>query len=208
MNTSPSPRVVLTFGRYTIAELILFARHVVTSLTGNLNYTTPSPTLPSVTALVDQLEAANLAAMNGDRLAISVRKDAKLAVVTNLRALAAYVQNQGDADRTTLLTSGFNLARVPTPVGPLPPPDAPVVGHGTEDGEIKARINRPNGATAVNWRVALASAPSVYVQTPSTSGGRTTFKGLVAGEVYLVQACVVGKEGASSWGPTSPLMAL
>src|SRR3954451_14397684 len=112
MNTSPSPRVVLTFVRYAIAEIILFGRHVVTSLTGNVNYTTPSPTLASVTAVLDQLEAADEAAMNGDRLAISVRKDAKVAVVTDLRALAAYVQNQGDADRTTLLTSGFNLARV------------------------------------------------------------------------------------------------
>ncbi len=208
MNTSPSPRVVLTFVRYAISELILFGRHVVTSLTGNVNFTTPSPALTAVTAALDELEAADEAAMNGDRLAISERKDAKATVIADLRALAAYVQNKGAADRTTLLTSGFELARVPTPVGPLPPPDAPVVAHGMEDGEIKARISRPRGATSVNWRIALASAPTVYLQTTSTSGGRTSFKGLTAGAVYLVQACVVGKEGASSWGPASSLMAL
>jgi hypothetical protein len=208
MSKDPNPRVVLTFVRYAISELIQFGRHVVTSLTGNVNFATPSPSLVVVSAVVDQLEAADEAAMNGDRLAISARKDAKAAVITDLRALAAYVQNQGDSDRTTLLTSGFNLARVPAPIGELPPPDAPVVVHGTGDGEIKGRITRPNGCTSVNWRIAVQSAPTVYLQTPSTSGGRYTFKSLMAGEIYLVQAAVVGKFGASNWGPTSALMAL
>jgi hypothetical protein len=83
-----------------------------------------------------------------------------------------------------------------------------VVEHGMNDGEIKARVSKPRGASSVNWRLALASAPTVYLQTVSTAGGKYTFTGLAAGEIYLAQAAVVGAKGSSSWGPTSALMAL
>jgi hypothetical protein len=208
MNANPKPRVSLKFARFTIAQLIEFGRHVVISLTGNPDFTTPSPTPAATTTSVDALEAADQAALNGDRIALSARKAAKADTVDTLRQLAAYIQNQGQEDRTIMLGSGFELNRIPAPIGPLPPPGAPIVAHGLNDGEIKARIVRPNGTSSVNWRLALASAPSVYLQTVSTPGGRYTFKGLTAGEVYLVQASVVGTEGVSSWGPASSLMAL
>jgi hypothetical protein len=208
MNTNPIPRVVLGFARYTIVSLIAFGRQVVVGLTGNTNFTTPVPTLPTVSTAVDALETANEAAMHGDRLAISERKDAKIALVNILRQLAAYVDNQGKQDRTILMSSGFELARVPAPIGPLLPPGAPYLTRGKNDGEIKARIIRQHGTTSVNWRIALASAPTVYLETASTAAARYLFTGLTAGQIYLVQASVVGTAGTTSWGPTSALMAL
>ena len=208
MNSNPTPRVSLRFARYKIALLIEFVRHVVISLTGNPKFTTPIPSLANVTTSVDALEAANEAAMDGDRLSIAERKDARVATVAIMRQLAAYVENPGNEDRTTLISSGFELTKVPAPIGPLPPPGAPTVKHGTNNGEIKARIARPNGTTSVNWRLALTSEPTVYLQTVSTAACRYTFTGLTAGQVYLVQAAVVGTDGMSSWGPTSSLMAL
>ena len=124
MNTTPIPRIVLAFARYTIVNLIAFGRQVVTALTDNTNFTTPAPALTVVATAVDTLETKNEAAMHGDRLAISQRKDAKIALINILRQLAAYVDNQGKQDRTILMSSGFELARVPAPIGPLQPPGA------------------------------------------------------------------------------------
>jgi hypothetical protein len=208
MNTNPIPRPVLTFVRYKIVALIAFGRQVVVALTGNTNYTTPVPSLTAVTTAVDALETANEDAMHGDRLAISRRKDARLALVNLLRLLAAYVDNQGQQDRTILMSSGFELVRVPAPIGPLQPPNAPTLRRGKNDGQIKARVTRQNGIISVNWRIALASAPTVYLETVSTAAARYLFTGLAAGQIYLVQASVVGTAGTTSWGPTSALMAL
>ena len=80
--------------------------------------------------------------------------------------------------------------------------------QGKNDGEIKAQITRQNGIISVNWRIALASAPTTYLTTVSTSAARYLFTGLTAGQIYLVQANVVGSAGTTSWGPTSALMAL
>lgn len=208
MNANPIPRVSLGFARYAIALLVTFGRHVATSLTGNTSYTSPVPKLAVVSAAIDALETADESAMNGDRLAMSTRKDAKVNVINLLRQLAAYVQNQGQEDRTMLMSSGFELVKIPAPIGPLLPPGAPSVTRGKSGGEIQARIARQNGVMSVNWRLALASAPTTYLLTVSTSAARYAFIGLTAGQTYLVQAAVVGTAGTTSWGPTSALMAL
>ncbi len=54
-----------------------------------------------------------------------------------------------------------------------------------------------DGAYAYNWRVALASAPTVYVQTTQATGARHTFVGLTGGEIYNVELNALGSAGAS-----------
>jgi hypothetical protein len=208
MNPNPLPRISLKFARYTIAMLLVFGRHIITMLTGNAKFPTTSPTLPAVTAVFDDLEAAQDAAMGGDRVAISALKDARLTAIATLRQLSTSVQNQAEDDRTALLSSGFELNKVPAPLGPLPPPGAPKLTHGKNDGEVKARVTKPDGTKSVNWRIALASAPTVYIEIASSSKGTYLFTGLTAGQIYLVQASLVGTNNTTSWGPTSALMAL
>jgi hypothetical protein len=73
-------------------------------------------------------------------------------------------------------------------------------------GELKARVSKVNGANAYNWRIALASAPTVYVQTVQTTGSRYTFEGFTPGETYLVQANALGALGESNWSSATSLM--
>lgn len=73
-------------------------------------------------------------------------------------------------------------------------------------GELDASTPPVNGAYTHNWRVALVSAPDVYVQTAQTIGGRMVFVGLTPGQVYIVQVCAVGAAGPSNWSNTSKRM--
>jgi hypothetical protein len=208
MKTSPNPRLLLIFAHFTILKLIDFARHVVLSLTGNANFTSLTPTLVELAASADALEAAQLAAVDGDRVAIAARKAAKASTIGLLRQLASCLQMQGQSDRAILATSGFEVSRIPSPIGPVNPPGAPGLTRGKSDGEIKAKVPTAKGAASVNWRLALASDPTVYLQTAATSKFSNKFTGLAAGEMYLIQANFVTTAGVTSWGPTSALMAL
>jgi len=69
-------------------------------------------------------------------------------------------------------------------------------------------ISPVKGGYAYNWRVALASAPTVYVQTAQTTGGRTKFAGLTPGHVYNIEANVVGAAGVSDWSDAGSLMVI
>lgn len=207
MKISIIPRVSLAFVRLTIAILIEFCRHVVTMLTGNPVFATPFPTLVDVTAGIDKLDAANDAAMGGGRVAISARKAAKAELLSLMRQLAAWVQAHCQNDRTILLSSGFELTKTPQPVGPLAAPVTPILIHGTT-GTIRARVGKVKGASAYNWRIALASSPTVYVETAQTTGGRYVFVDLTPGQVYLVQANALGSLGESDWSGTGSLMVI
>jgi hypothetical protein len=111
MDTHPLPRVSLAFVRRRIALLLEFGRNVIVMMTGNANYTTPSPTLAVVTTALDALDAANQAALEGGRVAISARRGARVEALSLLRQLGAYVQGHCQRDRTFLLSSVFEPVR-------------------------------------------------------------------------------------------------
>jgi predicted phage tail protein len=56
--------------------------------------------------------------------------------------------------------------------------------------------------------VALASVPTVYVQTAQTTAARNTFSGLAPGQVYAVEVNAVGSAGASNWSNAADLMVI
>jgi hypothetical protein len=63
-----------------------------------------------------------------------------------------------------------------------------------------------NGAYIYNWRVALASAPTVYVKQVQTTAASNTFDGLTPGQIYNVQLNAVGTAGTTDWSGPGELM--
>ena len=202
METHPIQRVALAFVKLRTTALIAFSRNVVTQMTAlSKQFTDPVPALADVTTSIDKLDVANQAALDGSRQAIRNRNAAQADLLSLMRQLAAYVQNQSQSDISLLASTGFHATRVPVPIGPLLAPRKPNVQQGPTTGTLSARTGKVTGAYAYNWRLALASAPTVYVQTAQTTAARYTFEGLTAGEVYNVQANALGTAGASDWTP-------
>ncbi len=207
MNLTPNIRVSNAFTEVSIPTLIGFSRNVVNSLTGNASYAAPNPALAGVTAAIDKLDAAQQAALDGGRQALIARNAARAELLVAMRQLAAYVQSHCQNDLEILVSSGFLSTKTPAPIGPLPTPRVPILRQGPVTGTLSARTGKIDGAYAYNWRLALASAPTVYVQTAQTTAARHTFEGLTAGEIYIVQVDALGSVGESDWtAPTSRMV--
>src|SRR5258708_19538283 len=84
--------VKMGLSRLPIEKKIGKTRFIVTSMTGNVNFTTPSPTLVTITNNVNALENATIAAKGGgkDETANKYAKEAILDL--SLSSLAAYVE--------------------------------------------------------------------------------------------------------------------
>ena len=121
MKTSGTyPRVSLAFARKIDTDLIAFTRNVITLMTGNAQYPTPSPALTVITTAVNALETAVHDALDGGKIAIATRNAARAEMLSLLRTLAAYVTGTCDADLVLLLSSGFEPVKAPSPVGVYP----------------------------------------------------------------------------------------
>ena len=191
-------RGLLGFVRLNNDSLIMFCRNVIAMMTGNASYMTPSPTLAIVTTAVDLLDSSVQEAMTGDRIKISARRDARRSLIALMRQLAAYVQGHCNDDVTTLLSSGFQASRRPSP--PVLPavPANPRLDNGPTSGTLVLRHKTsPNTA---NYSVQTAlSATGPFTDYALVTSTRTVIGDLTPGSTVYARARANGSLGASDW---------
>jgi len=104
-----------------VAQIITFAQGVVTAMTNNPRFPSPTPPLSSVTAAVAALGSAESAALTRAKGAATTRNDKKAALIADLQTLRTYVQNVADADRensASIIQSAGFAAPSPRPAWP------------------------------------------------------------------------------------------
>ena len=210
MNTATNgyyARVALSFARKIDTDLIAFVRNVITLMTGNATYPTPSPTLATVTTSVNDFETAVHDALDGGKIAIATRNAARQALLALMRQLAAYVQGNCDSELLALLSSGFDAVRAPSPVGTLPAPQNPRLGLTDKSGELLFRFDRVKNANNYSIQTAPA-ATGPWEDEDLSTASRVIIGGLTPGEVIWARACANGSAGASEWTAPTTAMAI
>ena len=176
-------------------------------MTGNPKYKTPSPTLDVVQTAFDAYKVATADAAQGGKENTTIRNARRIELVSLLRQLANYVSATANGDMETLLSSGFPIQKPGrSPIGPLPPPHAPRAVQGPVTGSMTAVVPPVFGAFTYNWRLALASAPTVFVRSAQTTAARNTAYGLTPGQLYNVEVNAVGSAGTSDWSGDGSIM--
>ncbi|HMJ06588.1 MAG TPA: fibronectin type III domain-containing protein, partial [Chthoniobacterales bacterium] len=156
--------------------------------------------LATVTTALNTLETAVQEAMDGGKIAIASRNAARAQVLSLLRQLSSYVQNNCGNDLVALLSSGFENIKPRSPAGVLPPPQNLRLALTGTSGELSLRLNAV--VNARNYSVQQAENP----EGPWRDRGAYTnargilLKGLTPGTVYWVRACANGSAGPSGWG--------
>lgn len=190
------------------AQLIVIVQTVLAAVAAHATiFTTPVPT-PTVvqTALDAFMVSLQEAALGGPaQTAIKNARRAELAAL--MRLLANYVGAIAHGDMSILLLSGYPHQKPnPGPVGPMPKPATPRSRPGSYSGSLIAATVPIYGAGTYNWRLALHSAPTVYLQTVQTTGARVTFTGLTPGQTYDVAVNAVGASGPGDYSENGSTM--
>ena len=196
--TDPNPQVIVT---------------VKSGLQGIGNnpqtFATPNPALAVVQTSLDTFETSVAVAKTGGPLDTATMNANRVSLASQVRTLTSYVESTCNGDVTKLMSSGLPLQAMNRPaLGPLPVPGAPTPAQGPSSGVLVAKTGSIPGAACYNWRLALASAPNVYVQVAQTTAARVTFADLIAGQVYKVQVNVVGSAGTSDWSDDGSMMVI
>jgi hypothetical protein len=201
------PRVSRTFARLSVSLLITFLRNVITQLTGNPAFPTPTPTLAVMSTSVDDLDAKNQAAINRGRLEVAARRAAKITTLAQARQLGNYVEARCNGSLETLLSSGFEAVRAPSPsIVPGVPGNARLTYNGTS-GEMILRFT--GDSNVKNFSVQHAeSVMGPWIDHALSTSTRVKITDLTPGKMYWGRVRANGTAGSSDWCPATCLMAI
>ncbi len=197
------------FGKYSAAHLVMFFQNVIDQLTGNAAFVGIKPTLAEGQAALDDLKQKDMAATNGGKMQIAERIESRADFLVIGRQWANFVEANCDGLLSTLLSSGFEARKAPTPSEQPEVPGSLGVGYWKEmSGLLRVYFkgNRNNRNYAVQY---AESADGPWIDWPLASATRIKVTGLTPGTTYWFRVKAIGVKGMSSdWSSPTSKMAI
>ena len=193
--------------RIPIEKKIVKTRFIVTSMTGNANFGTPSPTLATITTNVNALEAAHIAAKGGGKDDTANMRAKEAVLDLSLKLLGYYVEGIASANAANaeaiILSAGMdvrgkraNFARgfevsATGNIGEVRL-QREAISRGSYEYQMSTDIS-----TDANWQ-------RIY----SGTRARIVMSGLVSGTRYYFRSAGIDKNGLSPWSDVKAMIAL
>ena len=129
--------------RLSDANLESKIQYIISKMTGNAHFPTPSPTLTAVEDALAAFIAAVNAAKAGDKIAIIDRDQKREVVIGLAHELALYVMYVAKGDKLVLASSGFDVSKDREPAPPITKPTGlEVITDNLNAGEALVRFKR------------------------------------------------------------------
>jgi hypothetical protein len=189
-------KLKIGFSGLTVPEQIERARLIVTRMTGNAAYPTPSPTLADVSDAANALETAYNDSRNRDKNKVAIMKLRRKEMLFLIGQLAAYVQQASGADEEKILSSGFDVRSSnhshPVVAGEV---HNVRVTDGSNSGKIK--VSWDKAANAVVYIVLVSTNPDGF--NLESAKGYTTRTSKEIGDLdtgvkYWIRVVALGRE--------------
>jgi len=160
-------KVKMGFSRLAVPDQVERSRHIQAEMTGNVNYTTPSPALSVVGTATDALETAYNESRGGDEDKLAVMRLRRKDLLALIVLLASYVQTASESDEEKILSSGFDVVAPRTPH----PDTAGVVNN------VRLKDGSVSGKMKVAWDIASDSVIYVIEASLTADFAINEFKG-------------------------------
>lgn len=197
-------KLILNYQKYGDAKLDLKTQTIIVALTGNANFATTTPTLADFTGIASNFSTALAAAATRDRLSVSLKADAREALLISLRLLAMSIEALAEGNRSKLVSSGFDLATESDSALSLSVPQEFVLADGMSPGEVKFSVKAVENAKSYifEYTEEPLTLDSSWISKGS-SKREYTFTNMPSGKRIYGRAIAIGTRGQE--GMTSVL---
>lgn len=161
-------KVLIDFSSYSDPGLAAQAQSIMTAMTGNANFTTPTPPLTDLATVMTAFSTALTNASTGDHTTVEIKNQRRKVLEVVLHQLGLYVEAQSGGDVAVMLSSGYKVSKEPEPIGPLPKPTGFKVVPGGK-GEVKLALNKLDGASSYQFEYKLTTATDWVHKTATRS---------------------------------------
>lgn len=196
-------KVKLNIRGLSTTDKVAKARQIVKALTGNPDFTTPQPTLATITTGADELETAHGDVQTARQTAVtmtSIMHEKEAALEGLLRQLAGYIESVAGDDESKILSAGISVRTATPAVQTVATPLALAATEGDHDGEIDLSWDTVKGAKSyVIDRSPDPPTATSWVHEAVSSKSSATINGLSSGTRYWFRVGTVMSSGQSGW---------
>jgi hypothetical protein len=188
----------------SISALITYAKGIVTRMTANPSFPKPTPTLVAITAAIDDLQAAETAALARTKGAVATRNDKRAALVLLLKQLRGYIQTTADAsvENGAAITESAGAAVRKTTTRRA---RAFAAKPGAVAGTAKVVAIAAGRRASYEWQYSTDGGKT-WITAPVTLQAKTTIAGLLPGATVLFKSRSVTKAGEGDWSQPASLL--
>jgi hypothetical protein len=202
-------KVSLALFKLPDAQLIIQTDKIIGNMTGNAAYPTPTPSLASVQTASTAFQNALAEAADGGKMKTAEKNAARVVLVDKLRALSLYVQMNCENDLATLLSSGYDATKPPTPVGILPAPEGVTLTQGKMSGALDLQGAPVSRAAGYEGQITQnLGSTSDWTGVGIFTAARMTAQGLSPGTNYWGRMRAIGSAGPGAWSDPVPAIAI
>jgi len=187
-------------GRYSDPELSVMASHVIKLMTENAHFPNPNPALDVIATANEAYLASLNKAQNGSKEDTAIKNNNRKNLESLLKTETDYVQRISKGDEAIILSSGFEVNRKPTTVGPLVKATGLTVKAGDNKGSMAVNCNIVNRATFYEFEFTEApSSPNSIWQKRTSTKHRLLIDGLTSGKQYIFRVAGAGSDPSRNW---------
>jgi hypothetical protein len=185
---------------YSDAELIIKAGSIRECMTGNASFTDPAPTLVQLKDSTDNFNAALVKAESGTKADKAAKNQMRETLEALLQLMADYVQRTSKGDESLILSSGFDVQKKSSTIGPLEKPGGVTVKMGNNKGtaivmcDVVANSRYYEG----EYTETPVTAASIWRRNSSTKR-KIQFEGLKSGGEYAFRITAAGTDPVRNW---------
>jgi hypothetical protein len=197
-------KIKLNLSSLTVPQKLAKAQQIVSALTGNGSFPTPSPALANITSAVTELDAAASAVQTARQTAkekTSTQNQKEDALDQLLTKLAAYVESVAGSNEQLILSAGMDTrAAAVATTDPPGQPQALTPTAGDHDGEIDLSWDTVSGAKSyVIDKSGDPVTPTSWSHAGVSTQSNFTAAGLISGGRYWFRVAAVNNNGQSGW---------
>ncbi|MFD2966747.1 fibronectin type III domain-containing protein [Sphingobacterium bambusae] len=200
-------KVLVNFARMKDDELMVAATTIISAMTDNVHFETPSPSLESVQVLVDDYAAKlNAARRRGAPSDTALKNEVRQPLEEALQKLGYYVNATAQGHLSTLLSSGF---RSSSGISSLEVPlkiEAVKVRDGRQSGQVRLDFAPQRAARMYEcvYRKQHEEAWSAHIST--TSSRLNIIAPLSVGQYYEIRVRGINTHGQGDWSDIVTIM--
>ena len=186
-------RITNGFDRLSDANLAVRATQIIGDLTGNFS---SAPGLPALTTAKDLFATALNAAKDGGKFEVALKNQRRDELIDQLHLMGNYVLYTCAGDRVMAISSGYTIAKTPSPAPEVTKAENQKLDEGVNSGELHYSFEKVPGARSYVYQF----TPDQLTENSAWNNEMGTkrkflFSGLESGKRYWVRVAAVGIGG-------------